>query len=228
MNFARIIEFFKAENIKVVRVLRPTEDKDSLDIIIEDDLSEFLVCLNAFELPIAFIYIETFEEHDFETESNIDGNDGPINLVSIDSKLKSFAKHVGESCLFELSAPIGNRMIKTIITTEWWDEFNDIKNKALQYIKEQEEKFFQRIEQEREAESEKQGRNISSLLKKLRAMSKDEKFCDFVLTNRQSQRAILIYAVELLPELSDLDEKILKDEIAKLADKIRVKKILKS
>lgn len=156
--------------------------------------------------------------------SSLYGNDDPVNLVSIDSKLKPFTKYIGKDCLFELSTPIGNRMVRTIITTKWWDEFNDLKEKALAYIKEQDEQFFQRIEQEQAAESEKQERNINALLRKLRAMSKNEKFCDFVLKNRQPQRAILIYAVELLPKLSDLDEKVLKEEVATLADKIRVKK----
>lgn len=223
MNLTKIIDFFKLEKIKTVKVLRSPEDKNSHDIIVEGDLSSFLVCLNAFEVPIVFICVGTFDEDEFETESNIYGNDDPINLGSIDSKIKPFSKYVGEDCLFELSTPIGNRMIRTIITTKWWDEFNDLKEKALAYIKEQDEQFFQRIEQEQEAESEKQERKINALLRKLRAMSKNESLCDFVLKNRQPQRAILIYAVELLPELSDLDDKILKDEIARLTDKIRVK-----
>ena len=230
MEFSDIIEQVKGAGSKPIKVLRPPEDDDNNDIILEESITSFLSCTKAFDVPVVFIYAGKFDEDEFkyESESYIYGEDEYIDLDKIEPKLKAYRKHIGEHCFFELTAPIGVRMVRAMIPVEWWDEFNILKEKVVQKIEEREEQYFHKIETENEIEAEKQRALVNSLLEKLQALTKNKDFCKFASKTKQTQRAILTFAVELMPGLRQIDEKILKTKIAELADTIRIRKEFKN
>ena len=230
MDYNDILGAFKKANIKPISLVRPPEDNDNGDLIIKDGIDSFIICMNSLEIPIAYIYAGVFDEDEFEEENvrmlDVYGGDETINLINIVPELKAYKKHIGEHYAFELSSPIGNRMIRSIYFVEWWDAFSALKEKALQHIQENSDRFLSEIEQEEANEAERQQNVINDLSAKLNTLSENKEFRSFILKTKQTQRAITAYAVESLPELNQLDNDILKAEINKLIDKVRIRKIL--
>lgn len=228
MNFNEIIEPFEKVGIAPIKVLRSPEFSEDNDIILEENIPPFLNCLKAFNVPAFFISVVKFDETEFIHETDIDGEYEDIDLTKHEQKLISYKKYIGEPCYFELFAPIGTKMIRTMIPVDWYKTFYDLKEKVLQQIEKTEEKGIEELELQKSMEVLKQKELADTLLKKLRALSKNKDFCDFASKTKQTQIAIKAYAEELIPELEALGEKILKSEISELTGKIRARKSIKN
>lgn len=228
MNLSEIYISFIEAGITPIKTLRQPEDKDDSDIIIGDDMSSILDCLDAFEIPAVFIFAGTLDSDKFLSEARVDsyGNEEYIDFSQIEPKLKSYKKYIGEHFVFELTAPIGNRMLRSLIYTEWFEGFMELLENAQQRVHENDELENQKTNMERQEQEEKQQQYIDKIIGRLRALNKDVDFSSFVLKSTTTKSAALAYVTKTIPELKQLDERHLKIELTSLIDEIKVQNII--
>ena len=75
--------------------------------------------------------------------------------------------------LFELIAPIGDRLVRSMIPTDWLSDFFQAKDKVLEEIEEHEERYFQKMSLDKKVEDEKRQAYFNNIQKDLRALRKN-------------------------------------------------------
>ena len=121
MDFNEIIEPFEKVGISPIKVQRSPDFSEDNDIILEEDILPFLNCIKAFNVPAFFILVAKFSETEFIHETEIDGEYEDIDLTKYEQKLIPYKKYIGETCYYELFAPIGTKMIRTMIPVDWYN-----------------------------------------------------------------------------------------------------------
>ena len=191
-------------------------------------LDEFWAAATTLGAKALFISIGQMDESDFErlmpsddvshieedeNDGTFDGENYTVSLEGIRPSISRFRKHVGKDCAFVLVAKGGVAEIDYLLTETWWDEFQEEADKAVESWLESRNARYEDVEA---ANQEKTGK----LLESLSGLINDRNFCLL-----RTHRARITYAIDKLPELSELDEFVLKPEIQKLADRIEAKRL---
>ena len=188
------------------------------------DLKEYIQAVKVLGLAYVFVSNNTFEDGDFHYEidddeddeyDDDDKSDDPADLQfflpDIVPALNQFRKYVGQDCTFSLSVPTPSGNLGLLIEEPWWPNFSEMREEAEDKI---EDDRGAGLEQKYAAKEAKE----KDLLSQLRKLIKDDDFA--VLPTQKAMRA---YALEKIPGLESLDNRVLKDEIQEINAKIKAK-----
>ncbi len=179
-------------------------------------LDEYFEAVQAFRTPVILIWTETFDELDFfhspgnENELS-DGDADLIDLRSIAPALREFKKHVGSIAMYKLSAALTNGSLDFFINEAWWDAFLELRETATDQV----DGDLAASEAKSKADQEEKNRDA---LTALAALIRDPHFARL-----PTQKAMMAYAVDRIPELQTIDEYVLRAEIQNLHAKIKAK-----
>ncbi len=196
--------------------------EDSGGRVFIGDLDEFIAAAKALKVDVIFVMSRALEEGDFNYSSNVieddneedayeDVDEEPIHLPSVVPALSKFEQYIGQDCAYKLSTPMANDTLDFYTQEPWWLEFVDLFKEAIAKV-EQDKEVAQELQRaEREAEQDK-------MLKRLRQLINDS---DFV--RLPTQKAMLAYALDKIPELEMIDSLTLQGEIQTVNAKIAAK-----
>lgn len=220
MTATELKELIVKNGFHPVPVLSPDGDDDKLARF-AGTLDEFWAAAKALSTKVVFLMVHQMDDSDFERSASNDSpsyrdddedDDGEmIDLEEVLPSISKYRKHVGKDCAFILVTKGGCAEIDYLLSEPWWIEFQEDAAKAV-------ETWMERHEAETEAEEAETEKRNNELLKQLRSLISDKEFCCM-----RTQRAMLAYAIEKLPELEELGEFVLKPEIQTLHARIEAR-----
>lgn len=219
-----IFEYVRNKGFLPLRVEGGARRNESEGRLASGSIDEYLEAINVLGVKVVFIFTETFAESDFDADDISDTElledkylteDGNIDLVKLFPGIKDFKIFVGTECLYRLSVDIGGSTLEYCIEPDWWKSFVSAKEAAIASAKERIEKAMIRDEEEMEKQADK-------LIELLRNLIHDS---EFVML--PTQKAMKAYALEQHPELQDLEDRTIKDEIQVLDGKIEARGLRK-
>jgi len=208
-----------------ISVSMPNDDLDRTPRF-EGTIDEFWVAMKALGAKVVFLLEMQMNESDYvrnipsddlirnnedDEDDSFNGENYTIKLEEILPTISKFRRHVDKDCAFVLIAKGGIAEMDFLITEEWWDEFQEEAEKAVEIWTECHNEQAEKVE----AKVEKRN---AELLVKLKALINDREFCLL-----KTQRAKFVYALEKIPDLEELSEHTLKPEIQTLHARIEAK-----
>jgi hypothetical protein len=182
-------------------------------------LEEYLDAVRVLDKKVIFIATQEFNEDDFQSEfkgrtyddeeEKLQYEVEAIDLCEINPAFEKFKERIGQVCIFKLSSSISEESLTFYIQADWWDEFSIIHNETVYTVVEDKTAIQERI---KVAQKEKS----KELIKTIHELRHDK---DFV--GLRTQRAMLAYAKEKIPEVENISPSILRKEIQALYDKLR-------
>jgi len=134
-----------------------------------------------------------------------------IDLTIALPDLAGLKSRLGVYCAFLLSAVGGSTELDFYLEETWWKEFSELRERAIEKVHQNREAYIEKMKRKR-AEREKE------LRKQLRQLIHDDEFVRI-----PTQRGMKAYALEKCPELEQLTDSSLTEEVQALWDKIRAK-----
>lgn len=184
-------------------------------------LDEFWVATSALESKVVFLMAMQMDEADFQREVSSDDVpplpddefDGEylVDLLERQPALSKYRKYVDADCAFILQAKGGLAELEFFLAEAWWEKFQAETEEVVETW------IAERARRAKDFQSER-GHRVEALLKQLGALIQDSEFC-----GQRTQRAMLTYALEKIPDLEELGEMALKPEIQRLRDRIEAK-----
>ena len=179
-------------------------------------LEEYLDALRAIAAPVVFIRVDVFEDFHFfhipEDQDDLpDDETDFIDLRSIVPKLRAFEKNLDAIASYRLSASLTTDSLDFVINEPWWIEFLKLRETATEQVDGDIEAAAAK------AHADQQARDHNALAA-LGDLIKDPNFTRF-----PTQKAMIAYALEQIPELESVDEMSLKVEVQNLHAKIKAK-----
>jgi hypothetical protein len=206
-----------SEGLFVIQVEGSTDKDDARDLVFVGDLDRFIQTVKTLKLEVVFATAEVLDQSDFlyEIENDEEEDENivaePIHLSSILPSLHKFEKYIGKECTYKLSVRTLYSTLDFYIQEPWWIEFLEMIVEAVWKIKgDRENKRAARIAERVAREKD--------LLNRLKKLINDS---DFI--NLPTQKAMLIYAIDKIPELEDVDQNILQSEIQIMKAKLTAK-----
>jgi hypothetical protein len=138
-----------------------------------------------------------------------------IDLTVALPELAQYKNNIDAYCSFLLSAVGDCTELGFYLAEHWWQEFSEQRGWAIEKVEEDREAILLKMEQKRD-EREKELRNL------LRRFIHDDEFVVI-----PTQRGMEHYAIDKQPELEQLSDSTVTEEIQKLWDKIRAKGLYK-
>jgi hypothetical protein len=233
MTSSELKERIKSACLYPIPVEAHNERGQIPELIFSGSVDQFLEAAKALGASVIFLFTSQLDEEDFYYESDLgddyefeddadddeheDSDEPTANPESFDltaalPSLAEFKKHIGQESWIQLTAKNRLVSINIQIFADWWDEFNEQRVKA-------KEKCEENLEVHRERMEEKQEKKEKELLAKMRGLLDDQGFCRI-----PTQREMKVYALEKFPELEDVDESRLVQEIQKLSDKAKARR----
>lgn len=196
---------------------------------LKGDLDSFIAAAKLFNESIVFVQEFSLDEDDlfykpddpilgeYEQPSSEDG----INLIQFLPALEEYKKYIGQTSFLIFRVFYQNKTFDYFHYAEWFEAFTELLEEA-QYIYEEKEKVIkEQRERQQIAEREKAEQRENQLRDLLEDLAGDDKFISL-----KTQKAKQEYAVARYPELAELSQHILKDEISNLNARIEARKML--
>lgn len=220
-----IINNIEAQGIKVVSV----GYANFKSIELRGSLEDFIATAKAFNENVIFLQSFSFGEDDFlcEFEKPILGEyDEPpsedgINLAQFLPELKEYENHIGKTNLLIFRVFYKNQVCAYWHKADWFEAFTDLFDKAQDIFEVKEEAAKDHQAQQQNAAVEEAAERESYLSNLLKEFITDDRF-ESLKTQKAQQEYILLCC----PELNELPQHILKDEISNLNARIQAKKML--
>jgi hypothetical protein len=214
MNVSDIVNKVRAAGLSAVLVETVRDDDDDIRPI--GDLDAFLTALKS--LGVSVVLLEATElTEDFFYYGDVDDHDEErIDLRDSERKLRSYESHLGEVGVVRLWAPSGHGNLAHEIKDSWWTSLCELADSATTVVE-----STQSEESERQSTAEEV--EWKGVRAKLLALSEDPLF-----QKLKTQRSMLQYALERLPELDEWDPSDVKGEIQTLAAKVEVRRSTKA
>jgi len=215
VNLQELKEKLKAKNLHPIHLKGSPLDRDMRGNVFVGSLDEYIEAVHVLGASAIFIFTETLEEErfQFELESDDEFEVEPeiIDLCKFNPTLEAFKEHIGQVGMFKLTIPVPDAHVCFYINEDWWLEFIKQWGDTTERIEDDQEAAHAQLRAAQE-QREKQ------TLKSLASLIRDE---DFV--RLPTQRSMIEYAKEKIPELEAVDAVTLKGEIQILHAKIRAK-----
>jgi hypothetical protein len=205
----------------------PARDEDS-ELQFSGSLEEFFQAAKALEIKSIFFFAWKLDEEDFLYDSDCEDDSDPSDEESASEKsdannesfdltvalpsLADFKKRIGQEYQFHLLAKNQFVSISFSLSENWWNSFEEQREKATQKVDANREVMRERMEEQR---LEKE----SGLLKQVRGLLNDPEF-----SRIPTQRGMKTYALEKFPDLEKVNESSLVKEIRMLHDKLEARK----
>ena len=199
------------------------EGDDSLRV--NSELDEFLSNLKTIGVITVLVKKKKLSQKDFEKEIQVESDDEEsevnqiIDISSIISELETYKRFIGADAFQAIECVISGRVTSYEVKEEWWEKFKELREKAYGKIDEDQEKalemeIIRQEEEEQEAEEKEK-----QLLKSLDELLKDEEFISL-----PTQRAMMSYVMDKVPELENLPVKDVRSRIQRLHGRIDAKR----
>ncbi len=218
MDLSELKEKIRAANFHPIHIEGTANPDKAEGFAFNGTLEEYLEALRALNKKAIFLATDILEEEDFfheMRERSYDEDNEPrleieeIDLCLIKPSISNFKKNIDAVGGFKLFSSLTNDSLDFFIQEDWWLEFMIQYVEAVEEIKNEKEKTHEKL---KEAEKERE----KILVKSLRELIKNSEF-----SSLKTQRAMTNYALENIPNLDNLDQRTIKDEIQKLFDKLR-------
>lgn len=224
MNLDELVNKIVSEGCFPIRVKRISIKDTDRDLVFVGDLDGFLKAAKAMKAEVVFVASAVFDEDEFKYEFDEDDEDyeddeddsessdnEAVYLPSVMSSLNKFKTYIGQDCIFQLSVITTSNTLDFYIQESWLDEFIEMRDEAVEKIEENRESIMSSQRAEREAKQKEALRSLKGLIN------------DATFTNLRTQKAMLAYAMEKIPELEDIERMTLQVEIQNLNAKIEAK-----
>lgn len=221
MNIDELVNKIVSEGCFPIRVESISVKDTDRNLIFAGDLDGFLKAAKAMKADVIFITSTAFDEDEFiyefdelneDDEDESEGlEDESIYLPSVMPSLSKFENYKGQDCIFQLSVKTTINTLDFSIQESWLDEFLKMRDEAIEKIENNRESIMSTQRAEREAKQKEAIKSLNTLIN------------DSAFTNLRTQKAMLAYATEKIPELENIDRTTLQSEIQKLNAKIEAK-----
>lgn len=217
LSVASIAKRLVSAGIHAIPVAESVPESGDKRIEFEGTFDDYLAVLTAVGINHALVYHFELADEDFQySDSDGDGDDEDddgkpaVNLAEVNPKLKHFRGFVGQTELAHVSAWLGYQHIYVELTPPWRAEYVAERSAAVRVVE-------QKIEEDRSRESSEEDEAVEKLLERLRVLDADQK-----MAKLKTQKAMLQYALQCIPELRALDLGCLKAEIQDMRARIDV------
>jgi hypothetical protein len=222
MEINELTAKFHAVGILLAQAESFPEAVESGSITVSGSLEEYLAAVKALGIAVVFVSQEKLVDDDFqysadsdvEEYSNEEGDGAPgddihtQDLRAVNPELHLFKKYVGEIGRSTFFAPTSPTGLMFEIEQEWYGRFWESWQSAVNTLTEQ-------SADEREALERDERRRRQELTAQLEALASDTKFVGL-----RTQRAMVAYAKDKIPELDELEPGDLRSAIADLKARI--------
>ncbi|RVU35478.1 hypothetical protein EOE67_13990 [Rheinheimera riviphila] len=216
MTYDEVVSQVESAALHVIRVEEITDSHADLEFA--GELTDFLKAAKALRAEVAFVSVMTLSESTFSpyvpgrSNEYIDYDNEPaeieFDLCKLLPELGKYKKMVGIPGHYALLVPYRDKGLKFSIIEDWWINFVECFSEARLLA----DQRYRNLADERLAEEQAERNKI---LEKLRKLVSDKNF-----GNLPTQIAMREYALEKIPELSEIDESELKHEIQSLKARI--------
>ena len=223
MKTSDLISIIKEKGITPFVLYDETDDEGASRV--HSELNDFLSNLKTIGVTTVLVKKKQLSQEDFEKEIKVESDeegfeeDRIIDIASIVSDLENYRRHIGTEAFHTIECVIAERIISLEVKEEWWEKFKELREIAYEKIEEDQEKALELEELRQEAEEKESEENEKRLLKSLDEFLKDEEF-----TSLPTQRAMMSYVMDKLPELENLPAKDVKARIQRLHGRIDAKR----
>jgi hypothetical protein len=224
MTSSELMQRIKSAGLYPIPVEGSSDRDVTPDLMFSGSLEDFFEASKALGATVMFLFISKLDEEDFRYDSDYDGedegdesDDSPGDAESFDltvalPSLADFRKHIGKESQFLLTAKSQLAALSFHLPESWWSSFEEQREKAVEKVDEDREAMREKMEAQQLKKEE-------SLLAKTRSLLDDPEFCRI-----PTQRGMRAYALEKFPDLEDVDDSRLTQEIQKLSDKAKARK----
>jgi ribosomal protein L25 (general stress protein Ctc) len=199
------------------------ESDDSLRV--NSELDEYLSNLKTIGVITVLVKTKKLSQEDFEKEIQVESGDEEseenriIDISSIISDLESYKRFIGADAFQTIECVISGQITSYEVKEEWWERFKELRETAYEKIGEDQEQALE-MEITRQEEEEKQAEEKEKrLLESLDEFLKDEEFISL-----PTQRAMMSYVMDKVPELETLPVKGVRSKIQRLHGRIDAKR----
>lgn len=225
VNIDEIKSDMEMRGIKII----PIGYSKSNAIELKGDLEDFIATVKAFGESIVFLQEFPFDSESFlhEQDEEILGEyDQPasedgINLTQFLPELENYRKYLDQTSFLIFRVFYKNHTFAYYHYAEWFEAFNKLFEEA-ERIFEEKEKALKDEQAEQKNAARKEAEQRSDFLRGLlEELTGDDRFISL-----KTQKAKQEYALARYPELTELSQHNLKDEISNLNARIEAKRML--
>jgi hypothetical protein len=227
MDFEALKATIQTVGIHAVRV----EQEDGIfpsskrDPRVVGSLDDYLAALTALKAPIVLVYTRPLEEDDFlysssgreaaddEAAEEGEGETPEIDLCKVNPALTAFKEHVRSVGTYLLTSPLQGDSLDFLIEEPWYQRFKEGWEVAVTVIDEAQAAEASRMQLEEED-------RLADVIAAMDGLAEDKKFARL-----PTQKAMLQYALDKIPGLSDIDVSSLRMKIQDLKARIDARSI---
>jgi hypothetical protein len=225
INAGDIISTIEAHSIKVVSI----GYADLKSIELKGNLESFIATIKAFNENIVFMQEFSFDKEDFlhEPDEPILGEydqppgENTINLTQFLPALEDYKKYVGQTSFLFFRVFYQNKNFAYRHNAQWFEAFTKLFEEVRCIFEDKEKAIKDQQAKQQTAAQEEVDQREGYLLGLLKDLISDHKFISL-----KTQKAKQEYALVYYPELAELPQHILKDEISNLNARIEARKML--
>lgn len=199
------------------------------DFTFDGTLEEFLSVAKELNIKPVFLAVRKLEAEEFshtpdaeiwnefaeDEEDNEVGEPEKVFLPELVPELRGYTQYIGEAGSYRICLSSGNWTLNYFLDESWWDEVLDKLEAARVQVDSNLEKVF---EEKRRQETEKREAREREILTRLDSLLDN---ADFVQLT--THRAMQAFAAENISGLEELRSNLLKNKIAELSDKIKIR-----
>ncbi len=222
MDFETLKEKIRAAKLYPIHVASGPLDEDEGDTVFLGTLEEYFDAVRAVGAPVVLVSTEIFDEERFwylpedvppeeQGEDTEEKEIESIDLCSIVPALRDFKNRIGQIAIHKLSAALPKGSLDFFINEAWWTEFSEQSESAKEKV---DDNLDAAAAKSRAAQESKQKEALNAL----KALIRDP---DFV--RLPTQKAMLAYAADKIPELEVVDDYDLRAEIQDLHARIKAR-----
>ena len=225
INISEIISTIEAQGIKVIQI----DYSEAKSTRLKGGLDNFIAAVKAFDEKVIFLQDFSFDEEDFfhELKEPVLGDydeelgENGINLTQFLPELGEYKSYLEQTSALIFRVFYKNQSFSYWQNAEWYEAFIEKFEKAREIFNEKEQEIRAQQELEINAEREAQEERESNLRGLLENLITDDKFISL-----KTQKAKQEYAIAQYPELSELSQFVLKEEISTLNARIEARRMM--
>ncbi|MGD0591459.1 MAG: hypothetical protein ABSA44_11800 [Bacteroidota bacterium] len=231
MDTKDILQSISSHGLHPIPVEGDADKENAQAPIFQGTLEDYFIAAKVLEAKAIFVSVDKLEEADLvyeieddddEYEDELDDDtegvtaNSPSESTEVDltlaaPNLSTYKNKIGTEHSFKLAIVKDFGGLEFFLEESWWQSFSEERNVAIEKVDEDREAYREKMEKQR-IEKEK------DLIKTIKQLIKDEEFVRI-----PTQRGMINYALENVPNAEGLSERSLKEEIQNLRDKIIAK-----
>lgn len=236
MTITELSQILSSQGLYPIRVEGDASRDENEGLVFIGAFDEYCAAVKVLGTKAIFLFVSELDETDFSYGINSDHEDDleygdddsdldekhekedidmQVDLCLALPSLSEFKKHIGSECAFRLSAIGELADLDFYIEENWWLSFASERDKAIKKVEEDQDAIRKKM-------YAKLAERKKVLIKLIRGLLNDTEF-----VRMPTQRSMKAYALEKYPELNEMNDFELVQEIQSLNDKIKAKGLYK-